>query len=79
MQGFFYVNDEEYINIFTNDSGKWIVVENYNQNKKLPKHLVNDFKDKYGLDLDSITEEVMINPKGDKRITKRTYLFEIKE
>ena len=65
------------LDVFLNDSGKYIVVVNYSNRGEITENMVNEFCKEYGVRLDHITTEVLSNYEGFEMEGNVTYLFEI--
>ena len=62
IEEFFYGRVDDHVmslDIFTNDSGKWIVVKNYNNCGAITEQIIKEFCETYDVSLDRITEEVI--------------------
>ena len=80
IEEFFYGRVDDHVmslDIFTNDSGKWIVVKNYNNCGAITEQIIKEFCETYDVSLDRITEEVIKDLDGYERKGNVTYLFEI--
>lgn len=64
------------LNVFLNDSGKYIVVESYGR-QYFPKKLINGMCDKYNVTYEGCTKEVHVDYDEEEMLSKLTYLFEI--
>ena len=80
IESFFYARVEDHtmaLDIFCNDSGKWIVVKNYANRGAISKRIIDEFCETYKVTLDHITQEVNIDSDGHESKGTATYLFEI--
>ena len=80
MEDFIYQNIDDHvmaIDVFTNDSGKWIVIKTYTDNGAINREVITAFCKEYGVTLDHITKEVNVDYEGNKSKGNSTYLFEI--
>lgn len=80
IEDFFYTKIDNHMaafDVFINDSGKWIVVSDYNNYGNLTEAIVEEFCKKYNVTLDHITTEHTTDYEGNKSLGNVTYLFEI--
>lgn len=68
---------ESYYDIFLNDSGKYIVVDDYSRREPLSKDILSQICRKYNVTFEGITKEVHTDYEGYESIQKVTYLFEL--
>lgn len=68
---------EPYYDVFLNDAGKYIVVDDYSRREPLSKELLNKICKKYNVTFESITKEICEDYEGYESVNKVTYLFEI--
>lgn len=65
------------LDIYLNDSGKWIVINEYSNYGHITPAMVEEFCKEYKVTLDHITEEQIVDSEGNKSKGNVKYLFEI--
>lgn len=65
------------LDIYLNDSGKWIVINEYSNYGHITQAMVEEFCKEYKVTLDHITEEQIIDYEGNRSKGNIKYLFEI--
>ena len=68
---------ESYYDIFLNDSGKYIVVDDYSRREPLSNDILSKICRKYNVTFEGVTKEVHTDYEGYESIGKVTYLFEL--
>jgi len=68
---------ESYYDIFLNDSGKYIVVDDYSRREPLNQDILSRICRKYNVTFEGVTKEVHTDYEGYETIQKVTYLFEL--
>lgn len=68
---------DSYYDIFLNDNGKYIVVDDYSRREPLSEDILNKICRKYNVTFEGITKKIHTDYEGYEIIEKVTYLFEL--
>lgn len=80
LESFFYDLEnrpESYYDIFLNDNGKYIVIDDYSRREPLSNDIISRICRKYDVTFESVTKQVTTDYEGYESIDKVTYLFEL--